>query len=62
MSTGADLEKIHAGIQVLKAKAEELHRLGRDFPALSRNAARILAGVKMLELNISDVIRLERGD
>ena len=42
----------------LKKTAEELNRIGEDFPAIARNTIRILASVKMLEINISDLIEL----
>jgi len=35
-----------------------LNRLGQDFPALTRNVARILASIKMLELNVTDIVEL----
>ncbi|UCE48929.1 MAG: hypothetical protein JSW47_02065 [Phycisphaerales bacterium] len=49
-------------IQLLKQTAKELSQDVDDVPALARNAARILASVKMLELNFTDVIDLERAD
>ena len=54
-----DLNKINAKIQLLKKTAEELNRMGEDFPALARNTIRILASVKMLEVNVSDLVDLE---
>ena len=39
--------------------ANELNQLGDDFPSIARNTARILAGVKMLELNISDIVEIK---
>ena len=48
-----DLNTINAKIQLLKKTAEELNRMGEDFPALARNTIRILASVKMLEVNVS---------
>jgi hypothetical protein len=36
--------------------------MGANFPALARNTVRILAGIKMLEINISDIVDLEDGD
>ena len=36
--------------------AAELNRLGQDFPALVRNVARISASIKMLELNVTDIV------
>jgi len=45
---------------LLKRTAQELTLLGEDFPALARNLARIEASMKMLELNITDLIELDR--
>ena len=53
-----DLNEINGKIQLLRKTAEELNRLSEDFPALSRNAARILASVKMLEINVTDLVDL----
>jgi hypothetical protein len=39
----------------MKKTAEELKLMGEDFPALNRNMSRILASIRMLELNISDL-------
>jgi hypothetical protein len=55
MSEKYELKKIADKIASLKKTAEELRDLGEDIPALHRNARRILAGIKMLELNISDI-------
>ncbi len=54
-----DINKINTNIQLLKKTAEELNRMGEDFPALARNTARILASVKMLEINVSDLVDLQ---
>jgi hypothetical protein len=59
MMTQKDLINIDEKIQVIKATAEELNRLGNDFPALARNSVRILASIKMLEINISDLLELD---
>jgi len=53
-----DLHEINDKIQLMKKTAEELNRIGEDFPAIARNTVRILASVKMLEINISDLIEL----
>ena len=50
-----DLKEIDSKIQSMKKTAEELKQMGEDFPALYRNISRVLASIKMLELNISDV-------
>ena len=57
-----DLNEIDAKIQIMKKNAEELARAGKDFPAIARNIVRISAGIKMLEINISDVVELEKLD
>jgi hypothetical protein len=43
----------------MKNTAEELKRLGANLPAIDRNIVRILASIKMLEINISDLANLE---
>lgn len=55
MAKNIDLKELDIRIQSMKKTAEELKEMGEDFPALYRNISRILAGIKMLELNISDV-------
>jgi hypothetical protein len=55
MAAKIDLKELDGKIQSMKKTTEELKTMGRDFPALYRNTSRILAGIKMLELNISDV-------
>ena len=59
MNTQMDIKKIYDKIQVLKSTAEELNRMGESFPALARNSVRILASIKMLEINISDLVELD---
>jgi hypothetical protein len=59
MMTIDDLKQIDKKIQVMKSTAEELKRLGDNFPALARNSVRILASIKMLEINISDLVELD---
>jgi len=55
MSDKYDLKEMADKIASLKKTAEDLADLGEDFPALYRNTRRILAGIRMLELNISDI-------
>jgi hypothetical protein len=54
-----DLNEINTKIQIMKKTAEALAEAGKDFPAIARNIVRISAGIKMLEINISDLIELE---
>jgi hypothetical protein len=51
-----DLEGIDEKIQRMKEVAQELREMGKNIPALDRNVLRILASIKMLEINISDVL------
>jgi hypothetical protein len=62
MDDRIDLNSINAKIQGIKKAVEELKRLGANFPALSRNADRILASIKMLEINITDCVDLDSLD
>jgi hypothetical protein len=60
--TRIDIRQVHSKIRLMKQTAEELSQMGRDFPALARNTVRILASLKMLEINISDVVELEQDE
>jgi hypothetical protein len=59
MGPQIDIKKMDAKIQLLKKTTEELNLLSKDFPAIARNTVRILASVKMLEINISDLVELD---
>ena len=50
-----EIRKLDTRIKTIKKAAQELRELSGGVPAVDRNAARILASVKMLEINISDV-------
>jgi len=54
MSRG-ELRKIDTKIKAIKKATQELKQLSGGIQAIDRNAERILASVKMLEINISDV-------
>ena len=53
-----DLLKLDERIQAIKQAAMELKELSGGIQAVDRNADRILASVKMLEINISDALDL----
>jgi len=53
-----DAKAIHARIQSIKESTEHLRQLGQEFPAVHKNASRMLACIKMLELNVSDLYTL----
>jgi hypothetical protein len=53
-----EMKKLDTRIKTIKKAAQELKALSGRIPAVDRNTARILASVKMLEINISDVVDL----
>ena len=62
MSAGEiDLMEIDKRIRIIKRAAEDLIRMGGQFPAVSRNTARILASVEMLEINVSHLVDSSEG-
>ncbi|HSO67399.1 MAG TPA: hypothetical protein VLP30_06030 [Desulfatirhabdiaceae bacterium] len=56
-----DINGIARKIMLMKQNAEELRAEGAGFPALERNMVRILASLKMLEINIAEVAELNSG-
>ena len=56
MSNEINLKEIDNKIQDMKEAAGELKQMAGEFPALERNTARILASIKMLEINVSDIV------
>lgn len=50
------MKKMDTRIKNLRRAAEELREIASEFPAVDRNARRILASVKMLEINVSDLL------
>jgi len=54
-----EIKKIDTRIKTIRKAAQELKELSGEIPAIDRNAERILASVKMLEINISDLLELE---
>ena len=53
--TRKEINKLDTRIKAIKKAAQELKALSGRIPAVDRNTIRILASVKMLEINISDV-------
>lgn len=60
MSLKVDLHGICARIASMKQTALELKAMGEDIPCLARNTERILASLKMLEIDFRDVVDLEQ--
>lgn len=53
-----DVKAMAVKIESLKKTALELRDMGEELPALYRNSSRILAGIKMLEINLSDLTEI----
>ena len=51
-----EIRKIDTRIKAIKKAAQELKKFSRGIQAVDRNTERILASVKMLEINISDLL------
>ena len=51
-----EIKKLDTRIKAIRKASQELKELARGFPAVDRNASRILASVKMLEINITDIL------
>ncbi|OGR21683.1 MAG: hypothetical protein A3J85_03710 [Desulfobacula sp. RIFOXYA12_FULL_46_16] len=62
MKPAPDVYKLNDHILKIKALLIELEAMAPDFPALSRNSKRALATIKMMELNLSDVITTDLAD
>ncbi len=59
MDNQIDLEEINKKISLIKRETNALNQMAGDFPALARNTSRILASLKMIEINISDPVDLK---
>jgi hypothetical protein len=51
-----ELKRVDLRIKAIRKAAEELKKTFGEIPAIDRNATRILASTKMLEINISDLL------
>ena len=58
MSAKIDISEIDSRIRTIKSAAEELKNMSKAFPAVEKNTSRILSSVKMLEINVSDLVDL----
>ena len=61
MEASNQLRDMNEKIQIMKAAAETLKEIGKDFPALRCNLHRISASLHMLEINVSDLVNLDRS-
>jgi hypothetical protein len=51
-----EIKKLDTRIKTIRKAAQELKELSGGIQAVDRNADRVLASVKMLEINISDLL------
>jgi hypothetical protein len=54
-----DIDAIQSLIHSLQTSTRSLQETGRELPCIEKNCTRILASVKMLELNIEDILEVE---
>ncbi|MCK5097267.1 MAG: hypothetical protein KAR45_04150 [Desulfobacteraceae bacterium] len=59
MENNPDIIVINNKIQQIKALLSDLQQDADDFPAISKNSKRALASLKMMELNISDIVEFK---
>ena len=59
MTQQTELVEMDDKIQIMKKVALELQTMADQFPAVSRNLSRLLSSIKMLELNVSDILDLQ---
>ena len=55
MKESPNLEKIASKVEELYRLANELYDESEDFPAVNRNAKRILASAEMLRINLEPI-------
>jgi hypothetical protein len=55
-----DIKGMADKIKALRENAEALKEVGSGIPAVVKNCDRILADVRMLEVNINDVVEILR--
>jgi hypothetical protein len=58
MAQEYDIKGMINNIKALRRYAEELKKISGGIPAVEKNADRILANVRMLEIDISDAAEL----
>ena len=58
MTQEYDIKGMAAKIKALRTNAEALKEISGGIPAVIKNADRILASVRMLEVGISDAVKV----
>ncbi len=62
MKNFSNLNGVNDKILKIKQLLIELEKEAKQFPALEKNSKRALASIKMLELNISDIVAFDLAD
>ena len=62
MKNFSNLNGVNDKILKIKQLLIELEAEAKQFPALEKNSKRALASIKMLELNISDIVVFDLAD
>jgi hypothetical protein len=62
MKIFSNLNVMSDKILKIKQLLTELETESKQFPALSKNSKRALASVKMMELNLSDIVEFNLND
>ncbi len=62
MKNFSNLKGVNEKILKVKQLLVELEAEAKQFPALEKNSKRALASIKMLELNISDILAFDLAD
>ncbi|MBT3387371.1 MAG: hypothetical protein HN417_05530 [Desulfobacula sp.] len=62
MKNFSGLNGVNDKILKIKQLLIELEKEAKQFPALEKNSKRALASIKMLELNISDIVAFDLAD
>lgn len=57
MQTSDSVKSLSSKVAELHRLAQDLHDTSDDFPAINRNAKRILAAVEMLRINLEEVTK-----
>lgn len=58
MTQEYDIKEMAARIKTLRETATELKAMGNGIQAIDRNVDRILANVRMLEIDVAEVVSL----
>jgi hypothetical protein len=58
MAEEYDIKAIADIITSLRQDTEKLKEIATDMPTVQKNADRILANIRMLEININDVVEI----